>query len=233
MWTSVWHTRILVPQTANTKKHHLSGNTLCDSFRDNQKCLWIKWLYIYNEASHNFILTWKVYMCKLVCCQERSWFTMLKVGLNTEPASDEGTLCDPRLLTHRTLYARHNHKHRDTARCDSSWQVTMCPTRCRRVGRMTRLGSGPLCNCILTSPIQKAHISTHTHTRTTKTHPVVRYTNPVHKRTKKTWTSRPPSASSHGCNVTTYIFKRVYTGKQYLCLKTRHAFDTWAVQFVL
>lgn len=43
----------------------------------------------YHEASHNFILTWKVYMCKLVCCQEWNWFTMLKVGLNTEPVIRE------------------------------------------------------------------------------------------------------------------------------------------------
>lgn len=31
------------------------------------------------------------------------------------------------------------------------------------VARMTRLGSGPLYICILTLPIQKAHIYTHTH----------------------------------------------------------------------
>lgn len=30
----------------------------------------IKWLYINNEAFHHFIFTWKVYMCKLVFCQE-------------------------------------------------------------------------------------------------------------------------------------------------------------------
>lgn len=88
--------------------------------------------------------------------------------------------------------------------------------------------------------MQKAHVYTHTHARThthtTNTYPVVKYTNPVRKQTdrkKKTWTSRHPSALSHGCNVTIYIFKLVYTGKQYLCLKTRHAVDTREVRFVL
>lgn len=73
----------------NNKKKLISVGTRNDSFYDNQKCLWIKWLYIYHEASHNFILTWKVYMCKLVYCQEWNWFTMLKVGLNTEPVIRE------------------------------------------------------------------------------------------------------------------------------------------------
>lgn len=43
------------------------------------------------------------------------------------------------------------------------------------------------------------------------------------------------SALSHGCNVTTYILKLVYTGRQYLCWKTGHALDTRhvPVQFVL
>lgn len=71
------------------QKKNISVGTRNDSFYDNQKCLWIKWLYIYHEASHNFILTWKVYMCKLVYCQEWNWFTMLKVGLNTEPVIRE------------------------------------------------------------------------------------------------------------------------------------------------
>lgn len=93
---------------------------------------------------------------------------------------------------------------------------------CCNVARMTRLGSGPLYNCILTLPIQKAHIYIHTHDKEIFWSQVYKSSSTVFIN-KKTWTSHYQSALSHGCNVTIYIFKLVYTGRQYLCSKTRHA----------
>lgn len=64
--TPLQHCIMPVVSFNTSSKENVSENTLCDSFYDNQTCLWIKWLYNYNEAFQNFILTWKVYMCKLV-----------------------------------------------------------------------------------------------------------------------------------------------------------------------
>lgn len=99
----------------------------------------------------------------------------------------------------------------------SLWQTAnkRWTKRGRNVARMTRLGSGPLYICILTLPIQKAHIYTHARQKDIlkSSIQIQFFIN------KKTWTSRYQSALSHWCNVTVYIFKLVYTGRQYLCWK--------------
>lgn len=80
--------------------------------------------------------------------------------------------------------------------CESGESMTYCGN----VARMTRPGSGPLYNCILTLPIQKAHIL-HTHDKKIFSSQVYKSSSTVF-RNKETWTSHYQSALSHWCNVT-------------------------------
>lgn len=111
--------------------------------------------------------------------------------------------------------------HRGEPPCSSATQgkaftyvqttiITTTANGDRNVARKTRPGGGPRCNCILTSPIQKAQL----HTPTTKRYSEVKYTNPVRQKQVVV------VIRVHGV-----IFKQVDTGRQYLCWKTRHALD--------
>lgn len=99
-------------------------------------------------------------------------------------------------------YHNHNYKisHNATADVISLWVAGLrgspwhtankwWPQRCRNVARMTRAGIGPLYDCILMLPIQKAHIYTHTHDKKIFWSQVYKSSSTV-LRNKKTWTIR-------------------------------------------